>query len=227
MATPLRSSPRSTLAALAAVLVLFAAAPLPSARADADPASDVLLAQDVFYPYQPAVSPALSKAMSKVLADAKANGLGLKVAILDNATDLGAVTKLFNQPQQYADFLDMEISFNTKQPLLVVMPAGFGVVHAGPQGALNGLLADAGHGADGLTRSAIGAVVKLAAASGHPIAAPAIPSPGASGGGHGGGTSPLLTFGAPVALVIIAAGVAALLRSRSPRDEGDTEDAHA
>jgi hypothetical protein len=195
----------------------------PRAAADADPASDFLLVAPVFYPYQPATDPALKKTLESTLTQLKAKGLNLKVAILDDATDLGAVTNLWNMPQPYADFLDKEISFNTKQPLLVVMPAGFGASNAGPTGALNGMIVDSSHSANGLARSAILAAVRLARANGKSIPTPVIPAASASGSGGGGGTSPLLAFGAPVALVVLAAVVAAFLRRRTHDDEGAEE----
>jgi hypothetical protein len=192
------------------------------AGADADPASDTLLVAPVFYPYQPPTSPALQKALEGALAQLKARGLDLKVAIIDDPTDLGAVTNMYAMPQQYADFLDMEISFNTKQPLLVVMYAGFGVANAGPRGALSGLLPDTKHQADGLARSAIAAVVRLANANRKPIAAPVVGAVAPAGGG-GGGASPLLVFGAPVLLVGLAAVLAARLRRRHDADQPPTE----
>ncbi|HYB24211.1 MAG TPA: hypothetical protein VED41_10460, partial [Solirubrobacteraceae bacterium] len=96
----------------------------PSARADADPASDVLLGQSAFYPYQPPATPALEHAMESVLAAAAHQGCELRVAIIDSREDLGAVPNFFGHPQPYAEFLDREISFNHPQPLLVVMAAG-------------------------------------------------------------------------------------------------------
>ena len=207
------------LCAAVALAALFAAA-LPSpALGDADPASDFLLVAPVFYPYQPPTSPAIKRVLESTLSQLKSKGLSLKVAILDNPTDLGGVTNLWNMPPRYADFLDSEISFNAKQPLLVVMSGGFGTSHAGPQGALNGMLVDAGHGADGLARSAIMAVVRLAQVNGKPIPSPASPAVGA-GTGKSSGTSPLLTFGAPVLLVLLVAGGAtALLRRREVDDD--------
>ncbi len=214
--------------ALAALAVLCGPGALGPARAlaDADPASDFLLIAPVFYPYQPATSPAMKKTLESTLAQLKARGLNLKVAILDNATDLGAVTNLWNQPQTYTDFLDREISFNVKQPLLVVMPAGFGVSSAGPTGALNGLVPDSSHGADGLAKSAILAAVRLGAANGKPIPQPTIPAVSSGTGSKGGGTSPALVFGAPVALVVLAALVVGLMRRRHP-DDDEEEERHA
>ena len=48
--------------------------------------------------------------------------------------DLGVIPELFGQPQNYAKFLDKEISFQGPQPLLVVMPAGYGVAGRERQG---------------------------------------------------------------------------------------------
>ena len=152
------------------------------ASADADPASDYLLAASVFYPYQPPTSPALKQTLEGALSRLQARGLNLKVAIIAGVTDLGAITNLWNMPQRYADFLEREISFNTHQPLLVVMPGGFGTSHAGSTGALNGVVVDGTHGANGLTRSAIVAVVRLARAAGKPIPPPVIPSVSSTSG---------------------------------------------
>jgi hypothetical protein len=192
-----------------------------SAYADADPASDVLLAQNVFYPYQPPVSPALSAATGKVLLEASRAGLKLKVAIIGSPEDLGAVFDLFGHPQQYALFLDREISFNNQQPLMVVMPAGFGTVAAGPAGALAGVKVDAKHGPYGLTRSAILAIVALARARGRTIATPSIPAE--SSAKKAGGPPTLLLFGVPIALVILVAVVTLRRSATSAQDTGVSE----
>ena len=55
------------------------------------------------------------------------------MALIASPTDLGAIPSLFAKPQRYANFLDVEISFfGGKQPLLVVMPNGYGVQGLGP-----------------------------------------------------------------------------------------------
>jgi hypothetical protein len=213
---------------LACALVLlmpFAAAGLHPARAhgDGDPASDVLLAQNVFYPYQPKVSPALETVLEKTLhASARATALHLKVAIIGTAEELGLVPNFFGHPQAYAQFLDREISFNRPQPLLVVMPAGFGVMPASAANALARVPIYKQQGSNGLTRSAIVAVVALARYQGHPIATPSI-SPSSSSG------SPpaLLVFGLPAAVLALA-GLAAIRRGSSRpgehRSDGAEED---
>ncbi|MGI8430304.1 MAG: hypothetical protein ACR2OB_13625 [Solirubrobacteraceae bacterium] len=122
---------RATAALLAttalAWMSLASLAPVCTAIADGDPASDVLLGENVYYPFAPAVSAALQKTLNDDTAAAKRAGLPIKVALIDSPPDLGVLTNLFGKPQRYADFLDQEISFRVGQPLLVVMPAGFGV----------------------------------------------------------------------------------------------------
>ncbi len=181
------------------------------AVADADPASDILLASQVFYPYQPAVSPALQKQLGQKLSGLKANGLNLKVAIIQSPVDLGALPNIFGKPQQYADFLDKEISFNTPQPLLVVMPSGFGVSHAGPAGALKDLKIDAARKSDGLAQAAIQAVQRIAKANGKSTTGAS--ASGTTGGS--GGSSSLITFGVPIVVILLGAGAALFLRRRA------------
>jgi hypothetical protein len=208
------------IAVLASVALTITAGPgAPAAHADADPASDFLLAAPVFYPYQPTTSPAVKSALEGALAELKRKGLDLKVAIIDPPNDLGAVTNLWRMPQPYADFLGREISFNQRQPLLVVMPPGFGVYDVNGQAALNGLAIDRSHQADGLARSAITALVRLARANGKPIGQPAIPKEASSGKG----TPALIVFGAPVLLVALAALIA-LTRRTHGDIEADRED---
>jgi hypothetical protein len=205
-------------AALLATLALLAVGlgPVAAARADGDPASDVLLAQSAFYPYQPAVSPKLEGALNGVLHNAARAGLNLKVAIIGSPQDLGADPRFFGYPGQYAHYLDREISFNHIQPLLVVMPAGFATIAAGPPGTLAGLSVDRGHASYGLTVSAIHAVVALVRATGHTIATPAIPPESSAGGA--GNLKTVLIFAVP-ALLLILAGIATLRSGASTTEE--------
>ena len=184
--------------------------------ADADPASDVLLGSAAFFPYQPTVSSGLQTQLLQELARLKKQGLGLKVAIIESRIDLGAIPNMFGHPRAYAAFLDQEISFNQPQPLLVVMPNGFGLSHVGGAGALSSVKPDTAQRSDGLTRTAIIAVEQLARAAGKSV------SPGAvSRGGSSSSPSPLLTFGGPAILVILGAFVAARLSRRAAgRPEG-------
>ncbi len=191
---------------------LLAFCPPPGVLADGDPASDVLLAVSVFYPYSPPVSSSLRTTLNAETAAAKRAGFPIKVALISSPVDLGAIPDLFDKPQQYAMFLDQEISFSaTKELLLVVMPNGYGVSGiSSPAAAAVSRLAKPG-GADGnhLARAAIAALPVLAAAAGHPIGSARIASP--PGKGHG---SPALTVVAIALAAVVAAATTILVRQR-------------
>ncbi len=167
-----------TLSAMAARIVRIVAACIlavmlapATAAADGDPASDILLGENVFYPYSPPVSAGLQRTLNAETAAAHRAHFPIKVALIASPIDLGVVPSLFGHPQKYAQFLDQEISFQTKQPLLVVMPSGYGVQGlARPANvAAASLTKPAGGNANDLARAAITAVRKLAAAAGRPI----------------------------------------------------------
>lgn len=210
-------------AVLCAVLALALAANAPAVHADADPASDFLLVTPVFYPYQPATSPAIKHALESTLSKLKKDGLNLKVAIVDSPNDLGGVSNLWRMPQPYADFLGKEISFNQAQPLLVVMPQGFGLSGMGGKSSLSSVQVDTTHQADGLARSAITAVVHLGRADGKQVAEPIIGKETSSGKG----TSALLVFGAPVLLVALAALIALTRRPRNDTPDHEEDESAA
>jgi hypothetical protein len=200
---------RILIAALIAGLAVTAVA-----RADGDPASDVLLGQSVFYPYQPPVSADVQRTLNAETAIAKRSGYPIKVALIGSSLDLGVVPSLFDKPQKYADFLFQEIMFMGRHPLLVVMPNGFGTedVTGKAKLAAASLHRPTGKTSTELARAAIAAVFKLAAAAGHPLKG----VPGASGGSGSGGsassTTPILIGLA--ATVVVAAGAVLVLRRR-------------
>ena len=103
---------RPALAAILAAVLLgvsLGAGAIPgTARADGDPASDVLLGQDVFLPYSP-VSPAVQQRLYAVAAARRA-GYPIKIALIGAATDLGVVPSLFGKPAGYAQFLSAELA---------------------------------------------------------------------------------------------------------------------
>jgi hypothetical protein len=187
-------------AMMLAVAVLATAIAPASAHADGDPASDVLLGDNVFYPYSPTVSPKLQQLLGLVTAAAANRArLPVKVALIHSPPDLGAITSLYGKPQQYAAFLDQEISFvNSKLLLLVVMPNGYGVAGFGPAGqrAVASLKKPSSGQVDDLARAAVVAVTRLAAADGHPIPTVSAPS----------GTSSTPT--AAIAALLAAAAIA-------------------
>jgi hypothetical protein len=152
------------LAAVAALALLLS----PVSRADGDPASDTLLEQSVYFPYS-APSEGVAAALQQAVDGVYAHGDRVKVALIYNQTDLGAIPSLFGKPTDYAHFLGIELGLWYVGPLLVVMPAGFGIYDGGRSTAaedtvLRSLRID-GSSPDGLTRSATTAVQHLAAAS--------------------------------------------------------------
>ena len=195
-----------------AILVGLALLVPAQARADGDPASDVLLLQDVYLPYAPGVPAPLAKTITDLLKTTRKAGFPLKVAIIADPKDLGAVPQYFGKPQEYAPFLQSEIAFNSKKPLLIVMPTGYGAaaLPKGSESGLEGLDPPKSAAGEDLGRSAVTAIVKLSAAAGHPVPTPKLPK--ASDTGSGSGTSPLIVIGVPVALLALGGLLAALRR---------------
>jgi len=200
-----------------ALLLTAAALVLPSlAVADGDPASDTLLGENVFYPYSPPVARAVALKLDAQTAAARRAGFPIKVALIAGPTDLGAIPSLFGHPQAYARFLDQEISFRGAQPLLVVMPAGYGVqgVTGPAKLALTSLPKPVGASSTDLARAAQTAVAKLMSASGH-----SVKSPGSSGGGgSGGGGSTVLLIVLVLAAIAVSTALI-VLRLRRPSAE--------
>jgi GNAT superfamily N-acetyltransferase len=215
-------SPR--LIALVAALALLLAIPA-VARADGDPASDVLLAQDVFFPYAPATAPRLGNALTALLARTRESGYPMKVALIESEGDLGANADLFGRPLEYANLLAEELrtlrhgrAGGEELHLLVVMPTGFSGWGLGDRvnEALEPVRIDAAAQSDGLARAAIEAVARLASVNGHRSRIPpeaklalaprheSTKPPGAS----------VLPFVLPFAVVTIAIAVVALAAAR-------------
>lgn len=98
-----------------------------TALADGDPASDILLAQTIFYTADAGLTTAQAAQLQAQLAADAAHGRPLKVAVIASPSDLGAVTAAWHKPQAYAKFLGTELSFVYHGTLLVVMPNGAGL----------------------------------------------------------------------------------------------------
>jgi hypothetical protein len=148
--------------------LLLAALAAGAARADGDPASDVLPTERVYLPVtQPSADAAA--ALAKSVAAVYAGGDRIKVAVIATLDDMGSVPMLFNQPQEYARFLGVELSGFYVGPLLVAMPGGYGYYDGGrPTAAATGALAGIAvnrSSVDALVRAAAAAVDRLAAAS--------------------------------------------------------------
>ena len=147
--------------AAAAAVVAFGVAP---ARADGDPASDVLLVDNVFLTYSVGVSAPAKAALAQTVAHLNAKGFRVKVAVIADPADLGAVPSLYGKPQIYAKFLGTEISFQYTNRLLVVMPNGFGFWRKGKSIVREKKIltrVKVKQGGDGLAYSAVNALKAL------------------------------------------------------------------
>ena len=206
--------PLRTLGLAIAVALLLPAAAL----ADADPASDVLLAQSVFYPYDPAVSANLQSALNATTAAARRARFPIKIALIAAPQDLGAILDLFNKPQTYADFLYRELGAFASEhpPLLIVMPDGYGVqgMSSAARAAAASVPKPVGNSSDDLARAAITAVGKLAAAAGHPIKIEGVPQATSTSGGHVSTVVTVVIF--TLIAVAIAAGVIIYRQTQPP-----------
>jgi hypothetical protein len=154
--------------AVAVIVALAAAITAVGAPADGDPASDYLLTQNVYLPYH-APSATAATALERTVDGIYVHGDRVKVALIDDVSDLGSIPSLFGNPSGYAHFLGIELGLWYVGPLLVVMPAGFGIYDGGRSTAaedqvLRSIQVSAGS-PDELARSATAALQALAAAN--------------------------------------------------------------
>jgi len=163
--------------ALAAVLAGSAAG---TARADGDPASDVLLSDNVFLSFQSPYGSAEGRALEALAKQAKEQGFPMRVAVITQLADMGSVGGLYGKAQRYADFLASEIRFVYRGTLVIAMngkPGGFGVHGPGATPAARRelermKLPSSSPTAAELARLAAVAMQRVAAASGHQLTAP-------------------------------------------------------
>ena len=214
---------------LIAVVVALALTAFPAvARADGDPASGVLLAQDVFFPYAPPTAPRLRDALTGLLKRTRQAGYPMKVALVESPGDLGANGDLFGRPLEYANLLAEELrtlrhgkAAAEELHLLVVMPGGFSGVSLGDNvdQALAPVQIQADAQSDGLARAAIEAVARLASANGHPTSVPPEAKlPLAPRNESTKRSSPsVLPFVLPLAVIVIALAVTGLVAARRRR----------
>jgi hypothetical protein len=201
------------IALVAAVLLLVL--PAAVARANGDPASDYLLVQSVFLPFNAKVDPKASKELSDTIRAADDKGFKIKVAVIGSRYDLGTAFSLYNKAQKYAQFLGLELSFQYRDHLLVVMPNGFGYSVNGkpdPKGiaALQNL-PPPGKDPTKQVEAATAAVRKLAAASGKPL-------PASVGGGSSNTRDRITLAAGLVALAALLAAIVFWRRRRAPEN---------
>jgi hypothetical protein len=201
------------IAAVAALLLLA----LPAvARANGDPASDYLLVQSTFLPFNAKVDPAAAKELADTIRAADEKGYKIKVAVIGSRYDLGTAFSLYNEAQKYAQFLGLELSFQYRDRLLVVMPNGFGYSVKGkpdPKGiAVVQKLPPPGKDTTKQVQAATAAIRKLAAASGKPL-------PASVGGGSSKTRDRITLAAGLVALAAVLAASVFWRRQRVPARE--------
>jgi hypothetical protein len=205
----------------AASVLATGLAAVPTARADGDPASDVLASQSLFVPADGGFSQSVEARLSALLASAQRSGYPVRLALIATRADLGSVTALWSMPRQYAAFLGQELSLVYRGTLLVVMPDGFGVVWVGPrtQDSPNPATArlSAPRAGTPMVTAAMTAVQQLAAAAGHRLALPTATPQHPAGSGSALGSVDLWSWLALAAgVAVIAAAWGASLRARPP-----------
>jgi hypothetical protein len=166
-----------------AVLMGLVALLMPgTAKANGDPASDVLLTDQVFLPFEAPISDTAKKNLRDTVAEANKKGFKVRVAVIAFTSDLGTATALWAHPEDYSKFLGKEIAFVTTDPLLVAMPAGFGFYDQDrPVASEQQVLAKVKPGKipTALAESTAAAVRALAAAKGMTLPKPSSGSSGA------------------------------------------------
>ena len=197
------------LVALIGVAVCLSAPSL--AQANGDPASDYLLAQNLFLPFTTKIDQNSVKRLNAVLAEAKAQRFPIRVALILSPSDLGTAYSLFGKPEKYAQFLGLELAFVYRDRLLVVMPSGYGyAVKGDPDPKASAVLKKLpapGRSATKEADAAIVAVQRLAAREGHRLAAPKV-------GGSAGRDRLTIAAAATAGIALIAAIVLYRRRQR-------------
>jgi hypothetical protein len=195
-------------ALVAAVLLLCSPA---VARANGDPASDYLLVQSVFLPFNGKIDPDATARLSDVIRAANQAGFRIRVAVIGSRYDLGTAFSLFKQPQRYAEFLGLELSFQYHDRLLVVMPSGYGYsVNGKPKAAgirVVKTLPAPGSDPTKEVERATAAIRRLAAAEGHVLPA---------GGGESQTRDRLVIAAGATALVALLAAIVFWRRRPGP-----------
>lgn len=218
---------RRSLAVSLAVLLMTAGGLVPAAaRGDGDPASDVLVSQSLFMPYDTYVSSARQAQLEGLLRSAQRSGMPIRVAMIPSEYDLGSVGVLWRNPRTYARFLGIELSLTYTGRLLVAMPGGFGInwPHHSTAAAYKALgSVPIGAGGAGLVGATELAIHRLAAAAGVRLSSAAA-APRASSSARSSASSSssdssasgtiVLVIGVLLALALLAGGGVLVLRRR-------------
>jgi len=186
-----------------ALFVAAAAALLavPFARANGDPASDVLLTQPVYFPIDATLQDSDREALLKTVEAANERGYKIRVALIPFTSDLGTAVSLWKHPQDYSKFLGSELAFVYAKRLLIAQPSGFGIYnHSKSVTKEQRVLAKVpvGKTPTELTQSATAAVRALASSAG--VTLPEISS---SDGGHDWRDRSIIAVAGLLAVVLI------------------------
>ena len=151
------------------------------ARADGDPASDVLPEQPVFFGSAVDLKSKPAAQLDALVRESTRRGYAINAVVITRLEDMGSANYLFNDPDNYADFLAGEIACCVKGRVLIVMPGGFGVNYIGHSSVADRKVLQALRppGRIGnLVPAAIGAVRRLAASGDVRLALPnVVPAP--------------------------------------------------
>jgi hypothetical protein len=186
---------------IALLLAVVAAAVLAGgARANGDPASDVLPFSNAYLSITDPRTSSAGHDLIAVTAAAAKQKHPIKVAVIAQPSDLGLIQSMWRRPQPYAEFLGKELFqfAHYKGTTLIAMPNGYGIY--GPDAAkgkpaLARLPKPRTSDLEMLGEDGANAVRKVAVANGYVVPA--------SSGGSGSGT--------PSWLIILAAFAGAAL----------------
>lgn len=182
---------RSLIAALAAATLLVLA---PAAHADGDPASDVLVSENVFYGTGLDLMSKPAAQLPAMLTTSAGKGYEIRVALIPEFADLGIATWMWKDPKAYAKYLGDELGYTYKARTLILMPNGYAIFHLGHSTVREQRLLDrlpAPRKSARFLPGAIDAVRRLAAAQGVKLSVPNVKVP------PGGVQANVLDHGAP------------------------------
>ena len=104
--------------------------------------------------------------LQSTIEQANAGGFPVRVALILDRTDLGAVPQLFGHPVQYVKLLSAELYYAWKGALIAVQPSGIGVQNLKPlapaQALADTIVIREPSTADGLAQAATDTIRKLA-----------------------------------------------------------------
>jgi hypothetical protein len=156
---------RARLPALLVALAALMALPA-GALADGDPASDVLISSTLYTPVAQKISPPVLQQLQRTIEQANAGGFQVRVALILDRTDLGAVPQLYGNPTSYVRLLSAELFYVWKGAVIAVQPSGIGVANIKPlapaQAAANTINVAKPATADALAQAATTAIRKIA-----------------------------------------------------------------